>query len=213
MTGASQHQDQPIGNETPHVPNYEPRFQRSKWTHVGEQFDRFFDSFVPRQYDQGFGWRCQVLGQIDPVEGQRFKEFESLSPHHKVIAANAEVLLVMFENMPPETLDQMREAGKAVVLQGVMHPSEEINGDIPALRAEQSRKHHAAWLEQFNASIAAGTRQDTNHRGAVPFDELPRIELLISKFQTLGNWRILASLSDHEYSMIRELAVKRQQSA
>lgn len=188
----------------------EAQFQRTRWTHAGAEIDRFFDRFVPSQYENGFGWRCRVIGK---GEQERVIPFDAQPEKtQRIIAANAEVLLELFQETNPRDLDIMREAGKIIAAQGLFDPDKEVEGDVPSLRDNMSRRHHEKWLAQFQADLAAGKRTDGNHRGAKPFDELPPIELTVMKVQTWGNWRILASLSDDEYGLLRSIAEQHEKS-
>lgn len=187
---------------------YEPRFSRNRWTHAGSEIDRFFDKFVPSQYEDGFSWRCRVIGK---GEEERVVAFEDQPDKiKKIIAANAEVLLELFEETNSRELDIMREAGNKIAGQGLINLNENVEGDIPSLRDDMSRRHHEKWLAQFQADIASGKRADANHRGAKPFDELPPIELTVMKVQTWGNWRILGGLSDNEYELLRSFSERRE---
>ncbi|MCO6431888.1 MAG: hypothetical protein J5J00_13600 [Deltaproteobacteria bacterium] len=187
---------------------YQPRFKRSRWTHAGTEIDRFFDRFVPSQYEDGFAWRCRVIGK---GEEDRIVSFEEQPEKvQRIIAANAEVLLELYQETSPTELDIMREAGKKIAVQGLINPDMTVEGDIPSLRDGMSRHHHEKWLAQFQADLASGKRTDTEHRGAKPFDELPPIELTVMKVQTWGNWRILAGLSDGEYELLRSFSEKHE---
>ena len=183
-----------------------PQFERTRWTHQGAAIDRFFDQFVPMQYENGFAWRCRVIGK---GEEERIIPFhEQPTKVQRIIAANAEVLLELFQETNPSDLDLMREAGKQIAALGLFNPQQPVEADIPTLRDQMSRRHHEKWLAQFTADLAAGKRTDADHRGAKPFDELPPIELEIMKVQTWANWRILGGLTDEEYGLFRSFAEK-----
>ncbi len=182
-------------------------FARAIWTHAGQEPDRFFQAFVPHQYDVGFCWRCKVI----PGEEHRAIPFdEQPRATQERIATNAEVLLQLFEETPPADLDIMRAAGKTLLQHGGQEITREsvVDGDIPSLREGMSKRHHEKWLVQFRADIRDGKRDDTDHRGALPFDELPGVERTIMKVQSLANWRVLGSLADSDYQLLRDFSVK-----
>ena len=148
---------------------YEPRFQRTRWIDAGVEFDRFFDRFVPSQYENGFGWRCRTIGA---GEQERVVPFESQPEKVKgIIANNAEVLLALFEETATADLDVMRRVGQNIATVRSINPNEELSIDVPTLRDAMSRRHHEGWLSQFNKDIASGRRNDSNHRGAKPFHD------------------------------------------
>lgn len=183
---------------------YEPRFLRMRWTYPGTALDRFFDSFVPMQYEQGFAWRCRVIGQGEQARVKPFQE----QPERvqRIIASNAEVLLELFVETEPLRLDLMRAAGKLLATQDITSPDQIVEADAPVLREGMARRHHDKWLAQFYADIAKGIRSDPDHRGAKPYDALPEIERQILKVQTWANWRVLGALGENEYGMLRDLS-------
>lgn len=191
-------------------PNREPtEFFRSRWTHAGPDVGQFFQQFVPNQYAVGFCWRCQVIGG---GEESRTTPFENQSrPVQEIIAKNAEVLLELFEETVPLELDLMRASGKIILQSDIKSIDLEarVEGDLPALRESMGRRHHAKWLEQFQADLATGKRSDPDHRGAKPYEDLPEIELLVMKVQVLANRRVLGSLAKADYKIVRSSAEKR----
>ena len=191
---------------TTEAAQYNPLFERTRWTHEGTAIDRFFDHFVPMQYETGFAWRCRVIGK---GEEERIIPFDNQPEKvQRIIAANAEVLLELFQETTPGDLDMMCKAGKHIADLGLFDPQQPVEADIPELRDQMSRRHHAKWLAQFNSDLAAGKRTDADHRGAKPFDELPPIELEVMKVQTWANWRILGGLTEEEYKLVRSFAEK-----
>jgi hypothetical protein len=203
---------QPSLNETiAEILHYEPRFQRTRWLHEGIVIDRFFDQFVPMQYEQGFAWRCQVVGK---GQEERIISFDNKPKEdQKIIVANAEVLLELFQKTDPGQLDIMRQAGKSIVDSQTIDLKELLAKDIHALSDRMGRQHHEDWLAQFQADIKSGKRSDIDHPGAKPFDELCELQLEIMKVQTWANWRVLASLTDDEYAMVRSFAQKHANSS
>jgi hypothetical protein len=190
---------------------YSPRFERETWRVSDPSLSRFFDRFVPTQYEQGFAWRCRCIGGN---EVQRTTPFEEQSETvQKIIANNAEVLLQLYTGTPPQNLDMMRDAGKQILTHGLVNPSEEHAWDLPELRVEMASRHHATWRIQALKDIAAGRRSDPDHRGiAENIHDLPDVEQKILKVQTWGNWRILAQLSDEDYAIIRGAAAETSQN-
>ena len=186
------------------TPQYSPQFERARWTHQGPGIDRFFDQFVPMQYENGFAWRCQVIGQGE--EGRIVPFDKQPEKVQRIIATNAEVLLELFQEINPGDLDIMREVGKQIAALGSFDQQQLVKVDIPTLRDQMSRRHHEKWLAQFKEDLAAGKRTDADHRGAKPFDELPPIELEVMQVQTWANWRILGGLTDQEYGLVRSFA-------
>lgn len=180
--------------------SYLPRFERKIWTHQGKQFDQFFDVFVPGQYEDGFIWRCHVLGGDELREAIPFENKPLWK--HKVIASNAELLLELFEEFSADERLQMRAVGKKILELGIINPVEELSGDLPELRDRMSRRHHHKWVEQYLKDIEAGNRIDSNHRRAVPFEELSQHEARLFKVQTWANWRVLAKMSEDQYFLI-----------
>lgn len=198
----------------PQRPREEPQaqseFTRSRWTHSGTEIDQFFQRFVPSQYEDGFCWRCKAIGEGEETRTTPFDQH----PRNvqELIARNAEVLLELYEETSPSELDRMRESGKILLDHSGTSISlnGKVEGDIPSMREGMARRHHEKWLAQFREDLAAERRQDPEHRGAKPFDELPDIELLVMKVQTLANWRVLGSLSDQDYHLVRGVASKRE---
>lgn len=185
-------------------------FERGRWTHSGADIERFFARFVPAQYETGFIWRCAVIGKGE--EARAIPWDQRSADERIIIARNAEVLLELFEETAPGDLDMMREAGKQIALRGAIDPDAELDVDIPELRESMARRHHEKWYAQFLKDIESGKRKDFNHRGAKPYDELPPIEREILKVQTWANWRVLGSLSDDEYALVRGLSEARANS-
>ena len=186
--------------------SYQPRFQREHWGPQSRAADVFFDQFVPAQYAEGFGWRCQCLGG---EELARFKSFEEQPERIKtIIAHNAELLLELLCSYPPEKLDEIRSAGKKLIEEGLVSVGAEYDFDLQDIREEMGIKHHAKWLAKFKQDVQDGKRE-ANHRGiAERFEDLPKIEQDIIHLQTWANWRVLASLSETDYALVRQVAEK-----
>ncbi len=186
---------------------HEPRFSRERFLPAARELDRFFDSFVPLQYEQGFSWRCQIIGQ---GEQQRAKPFDQQPERiQKIIAGNAEILLELLVETGPLQLDLMRAAGKILATLDIQGPDSVVDADIPVLREDMARRHHEKWLAQFKADIESGRRSDHDHRGAKAYDELPEIERQILKVQTWANWKVLGALGENEYGMLRDISERR----
>lgn len=185
-------------------------FTRSLLTHQGPQIDPFFDRFVPLQYDEGFVWRCRVIGGD---ETNRILAFAEQPPWmQQVIAGNAEVLLELYTESGAGRLDLMRLAGKQLLELQALDPEVGFDGDMLILREDMQRKHHAKWLKNLHDDLAAKRRpeQYRDHRGNKPYEDLPPIEQTILKVQTWANWRILAVLSEADYQLIRDVATTQQ---
>lgn len=181
---------------------YQPRFQRSQWHPQNRGLDRFFDFFVPAQYEAGFAWRCKMLGGN---EEKRAVPFEEHPDRMKcVIAGNAEVLLKLFLTTPPAELDSMRQAGKVILERGIFDFKTATLGDLPSWEP-MARAHHEKWLANFRTALASGKRTDADHRGNQEYDELPPEEKEILQLQTWANWRVLATLHDGEYQLLKSL--------
>jgi mannose-6-phosphate isomerase-like protein (cupin superfamily) len=176
-------------------------FERTRWQPGNKALNIFFDNFVPYQYQEGFAWRCRVIGQ---GEQSRAKPFTEHTPAMQAtIAANAEVLLELYQETPAFELDIMRTIGQGIRAQQPLAPESGFEGTFGAFCEGISRRHHDKWLAQFQKDIESGKRNDSHHRGAKPFDHLESIEVTILKVQTWANCRILAGLSETDYQLLR----------
>ena len=191
------------------APQKDNSFTRSRWVHPGAELNQFFQRFVPSQYEEGFCWRCKAIGEGEETRTTPFTEH----PRNiqELIARNAEILLELYEETLPKELDIMRQSSKILLRHSGVQIALDTHviGDIPSLRDGMARRHHSKWLSQFQEDLAAGRRTDSGHRGAKPFDELPEIELVVMRVQTLANWRVLASLSEEDFQLVREIASKK----
>lgn len=181
---------------------YQAQFPRAQWHPNNRALDRFFDAFVPAQYEAGFAWRCKMLGGN---EANRVVPFQEQRDNIKLlIAGNAEVLLNLFQGTPHSDLDAMRQAGKMISELGIFNHKTTVIDGLPSWEP-MAKEHHEKWLANFRAALASGKRNDAEHRGNREYDQLPEIEKDILKLQTWGNWRVLAMLHDGEYQLLKSL--------
>jgi mannose-6-phosphate isomerase-like protein (cupin superfamily) len=159
-------------------------FERTRWQPKNNALNTFFDNFVPYQYQEGFAWRCQVIGQGEQSRAKPFGEHTLAM--QATIAANAEELLELYQETPAFELDIMRKIGQGIRAQKPLAAESGFEGKFSAFCEGISRRHHDKWLAQFREDIQSGKRKDSDHRGAKPFAELEPIEVTILKVQT---WR------------------------
>lgn len=179
---------------------YQARFPRAQWHPENRGLDRFFDFFVPAQYEAGFAWRCRMLRGEEEKRATSFEEHTDQMK--RIIAGNAEVLLKLFQATPPSELDAMRQAGKVILERGIFDFKQTVIGGLPSWEP-MARAHHEKWLANFRAALDAGKRNDADHRGNKEYDQLPPIEKEILQLQTWANWRVLAMLHDGEYQLLK----------
>lgn len=181
---------------------YQAQFPRAQWHPYNRDLDRFFDAFVPAQYEAGFAWRCKMLGGEEVERAVPFQE----QPDKKklLIAGNAEVLLNLFQGTHHSDLDAMRRDGKLISERGIFDHKNTVLDGLPDWEP-MAKEHHEKWLANFRAMLASGKRNDAQHPGNREYDELPEKEKDILKLQTWGNWRVLAKLTDDEYQLLKSL--------
>jgi hypothetical protein len=181
---------------------YQAQFPRAQWYPHDRALDRFFDAFVPAQYEAGFAWRCKMLGGNEAKRAVPFQE--QPDSMKTLIAGNAEVLLNLFQGTPHSDLDAMRQAGEVISERAIFDHKNTVLDGLPGWEP-MAKAHHDKWLTNFRAALASKKRFDADHSGNREYDELPENEKDILKIQTWGNWRVLAMLTDEEYQLLKSL--------
>lgn len=185
--------------------------RRKMWRPDSDIGDGVFDVVLQIQYDSWL-WRGWVGGTKPgpfPGPGQHpdaGKKFEDLDPGTlKVVAGNCEAVLLLYEYLNPEELDEMRELGRGI-LDGT-HKGEQMRED---LMYKVARIHHTFWVTNRELNGAAHLWQEPgykDHWGHQLWDKgLEQRAKDADSIQARAHCRTLAALDDRTYDKIRAWA-------
>lgn len=184
---------------------------RRMWRADSEVGDGIFETVLPVQYESWLwrGWVSGIKPGPFPGPGQHpdaGKKFEDLDPGTlKIVAGNCEAVLMLFEYLKPEELDEMRDLGRGVV--DGTHSGESMR---PELMEKVARIHHVFWILNRELNGAAHQWQAPgykDHWGHQLWDKGLEQKAKDADFiQARAHCRTLALLDDATFDQIRSWA-------
>lgn len=121
---------------------------RKMWRPDLDAADLVFKNVLRKQYESWL-WRGWVAGTkpgpfpgpgLHPDAGKPFDELDGATL--KIVAGNCEAVLMLFENLHPDELSEMRELGRQILDDS----SNTGTGMRPELMEKVARVHHIFWL-------------------------------------------------------------------